>query len=91
MLLRFNKAIEATHTFRRAVDEDPNDSTRRYNLAVALFSAGDRAGAMHQLETAIALEPMLEEAYVLAAEIQPNRASEWKQRYLKLAPQRLFR
>ena len=91
MLLRLNKAAEATHKFRRAVDDDPNDSTRRYNLAVALFSAGDRAGAMHQLETAIALEPMLEDAYILAAEIQPNRASEWKQRYLKLAPQRLFR
>jgi predicted Zn-dependent protease len=91
ILLRMNKAVEAVHSLRRAVNENPRDSTARYNLAVALLAAGDRSAAMRNVEEAIALEPLLEEAYVLAAEIEPHRSGEWKQRYRMLAPQRFLR
>ena len=90
MLLRQNKPVEAVRAFRRAVAEQPRNSVCRYNLAVALVAAGDRDAAIRNVEEAIALEPLLEDAYVLAAEIEPHRASEWKQRYLRLAPQRLL-
>lgn len=88
ILLRMNKTTEAVSSFRRAVEEAPEDSTRRYNLAVALAAAGNRAEAMRNIEEAIRLEPLMEDAYALAAEIDPKRATEWKQRYLRLAPQR---
>jgi hypothetical protein len=90
ILLRINKSAEAAAVFRRAVAEEPEDSTRRYNLAVALLASGDKAGAMEEVERAIALEPLLEDAWALAAEIQPHRAAWWKQRYLRLVPQRLL-
>lgn len=91
MLLRMNKPPEATAAFRRAVDEDPQDSTRRYNLAVALLASGDRAGARRNAEAAIALEPLLEDAYALLAAIDPEHAAEWRRRYLQLLPQRSLR
>jgi predicted Zn-dependent protease len=91
MLLRLNKPAEAVEAFRRACDEHSADSLCRYNLAVALMAAGDRTGAMRNVERAIALEPLLEDAYVLAAEIEPSRAAEWKRRYLRLVPQRFLR
>jgi predicted Zn-dependent protease len=91
MLLRLNKAAAAVEAFRHACEEQPANSLRRYNLAVALLAIGDRTGAMQNVEQAIALEPLLEDAYALAAEIEPARASEWKRRYLRLAPQRFLR
>ena len=82
---------EAVRAFRRAVEEQPNDSTRRLNLAAALFAAKDFEEAKRNAENAIVLEPLLEDAYVLLAEIEPKRAAYWKQRYSELVPQRRLR
>jgi nitrate reductase cytochrome c-type subunit len=88
VLLKSGRAQEAVRAFRRAVEEHTNDSTLRLNLAAALFAAKDLVQAKLNAENAIALEPLLEDAYVLLAEIEPKRASYWKQRYLELVPQR---
>jgi hypothetical protein len=39
------------------------------NLAAALFAAGDRVGAKAEAERAIELEPLLQDAHALLAEI----------------------
>jgi hypothetical protein len=90
-LLRLQRTREAVEAFRRAVNETPNDSTRQLNLAAALLAADDRVEAKRRAEEAIALEPLLEDAYALLAEIEPKRASYWKERYGKLVPQRVLR
>jgi hypothetical protein len=69
VLLRMGKVGDAVNAFRRAVEEEPQDSTRRLNLAAALFAAGDRAEAKRNAERAIELEPMLEDAHALLAEL----------------------
>jgi hypothetical protein len=89
VLLRSGKTKQAVDGFRRAVDEQPADSTRRLNLAAALLAAGDRAQAKIHAEQAITLEPLLEDAYALLAGIEPARAKYWKDRYRKLFPNRL--
>jgi hypothetical protein len=91
VLLGLGRAGEAVRAFRRAVEEEPNDSTRRLNLAAALFAAKDFEEAKRNAENAILLEPLLEDAYVLLAEIEPKRAAYWKQRYSELVPQRRLR
>lgn len=88
LLLRMGRTAPAVAAFRRAAEEKPADSSRRYNLAVALLAAGDRKGARENAGEAIRLEPLLEDAYALMAEIDPERAAEWKQRYRKMVPQR---
>jgi hypothetical protein len=90
VLLRTGKAAEAVQAFRRAVDEQPADSTRRLNLAAGLLGAGLRNEAKRNAEEAIMLEPLLEDAYALLAEIEPERAKYWKERYKRLAPQRVL-
>lgn len=87
-LLRANRYTEALAAFRHAVEEQPGDSTRQLNLAAAFLTTGNRTEARQRAEKAIALEPLLEDAYVLLAEIEPQRASYWKQRYQQLVPQR---
>jgi Tfp pilus assembly protein PilF len=72
---------EAVQAFQRAVDEQPEDSSRRLNLAAALFAAKQPLQAKANAEKAIALEPLLEDAYVLLAEIEPRRAAYWKRLY----------
>jgi hypothetical protein len=90
VLLRTNKAGEAVKAFDAAVEEQPQDSTRRLNLAAALWASGERDGAKRNAEKAIELEPLLEDAYALLAEIEPQRAAYWRGRYTKLAPQRML-
>jgi tetratricopeptide (TPR) repeat protein len=84
VLLRSNRIAEAVKAFRRAVGEQPEDSTRRLNLAAALLAAGERDESKRHAERAVELEPLLEDAYALLAEIQPQRAAYWKDRYRKL-------
>ena len=84
VLLQSNKVSEAVKAFRRAAEEQPQDSTRRLNLAAALLAAGERVEAGRHAERAIELEPLLEDAYALLAEIQPQRADYWKDRDRKL-------
>ncbi len=88
VLLKTGRSQEAVQAFRHAVEEKPNDSTLRLNLAAALLAVGERSEAKRNSVNAIALEPLLEDAYALLAEIEPTRASYWKQRYLELVPQR---
>jgi predicted Zn-dependent protease len=88
VLLKTGRSQEAVQAFRHAVNEKPNDSTRRLNLAAALLAVGEKLEAKRNAVTAIDLEPLLEDAYALLAEIEPARASYWKQRYSELVPQR---
>jgi tetratricopeptide (TPR) repeat protein len=91
VLLQSGKIRGAVAEFRQAVEEQPQDSSRRLNLAAALLAAGDRAQARDHAVRAIALEPMLEGAYELLAEIEPARAEYWKDRYRQVFPRRLTR
>ena len=88
VLLRMKKSTEAVEAFRRAVEEQPSDSSRRLNLAAAQWAAGAKVEAKRSAEQAIELEPLLEDAYVLLAEMEPGQASYWKDRYQKLVPER---
>jgi tetratricopeptide (TPR) repeat protein len=48
---------DAADYFQKAVDGDPSDPDYRFNLGVALYRAGDFAGAARQLREALALRP----------------------------------
>jgi tetratricopeptide (TPR) repeat protein len=47
----------AVEYFQKAVQLDPNDPDYRFNLGLALYKAGDSAGASRQLKEAIARKP----------------------------------
>ena len=68
----------ALEYFRKAADADPTESDYRFNLAVALFRAGDSAGAQRELREALRLRPSDSEAKALLATLTapaPPRAS----------------
>lgn len=90
VLLRAGKVKEALSQFQGTSEKEPQNSTRRLNLAAALLAIGNRAEAKRNAEIAIELEPLLEDAYALLAEIEPARAAYWKNRYLTLVPQRVL-
>ncbi len=75
---------------RRAVDDQPANSLRRLHLAAALANAGKSEDAKREAMQAIKLEPLLEQAYTLLAQIEPARASYWKDQYRKAVPKRLL-
>lgn len=54
-LRRGNK--NASEQFQKAVEADPNDADYRFNLALALYRAGDFSGASRQLRQALSLRP----------------------------------
>jgi predicted CXXCH cytochrome family protein len=78
VLVQAGKTREAIDALRAAVQEQPDDSTRRLNLAAALLASGERRRAKAEAEKAIELEPLLEDAYALLAEIEPARAKHWR-------------
>lgn len=88
MLLRAGRVQQAVQAFRHALQQSPDDSMCHLNLAAALSATGDLQSARKHAEAAIAIEPLLEDAYVLLAELEPQRAAEWKRRYQRLVPQR---
>ncbi|MBL8230644.1 MAG: hypothetical protein JNL98_19285 [Bryobacterales bacterium] len=88
--LRQGKAAEAVRWFRAVTAEEPGNSLRRMNLAAALLASGDRKAARTEALEALRLEPLLEEAYALLAEIEPHRASYWKAEYRKRVPRRIL-
>lgn len=87
--LRSGNIPQAVVSFRRAWAEKPQDSTRCLNLAAALLAAGNYAEAKEKAQRAIALEPLLEDAYALLAEIEPQQSAFWRARYMKLAGRKL--
>ncbi|MFN0103416.1 MAG: hypothetical protein ACKV2U_15165 [Bryobacteraceae bacterium] len=79
--LRTERTGMAVQVLEDAVNAEPGSSVRRLNLAAALLAAGERERAKAQALQAIALEPMLLDAYVLLAEIEPRRAAFWRERF----------
>ena len=89
--MRQNQPAKSVPWFRRALLEEPENSLRHLTLAAALAGAGEIAAAGKEAREAIRLEPLLEDAYMLLAEVEPERAGYWKQQYSKLVPGRLQR
>ncbi len=59
----------AIEYFQRAVQQDPNDGIYRFNLAIALYRAGDTQGASRQIREAVARRPNDTEARELMTTI----------------------
>jgi Flp pilus assembly protein TadD/TolB-like protein len=62
----------AADFFQKAVDADPSDADYRFNLGVALYRAGDLAGASRQLREVLELRPSDAEAKSLLDAIAGN-------------------
>lgn len=75
---------------QRAVEDQPANSLRRLQYAVGLLAAGRKEDAKREALEAIKIEPMLEQAYALLAQIEPARATHWKDEYRKVAPKRIL-
>lgn len=60
--LKKNLSDDAVQIFAELVKKEPNHSTYRYHLGMALHQRGDRAGAMRELEQALKNNPTQEEA-----------------------------
>lgn len=75
--------------FQKAVKADPGDADYRFNLAVALYKAGDPAAATRQLREAVNLRPADSEAKALLDAIAANGPS--KNAAVKLPLQRIKR
>ena len=88
VLLKTGRSARSGQAFRHAVDEKPKDSTRRLNLAAALLAWRERLRGEAKRGAAIALEPLLEDAYDCLQRSNRNAPAYWKQRYLELVPQR---
>lgn len=82
--LRGGKSAEAVAVLERAAKAEPENSTRRLNLAAALLAAGQRGRAGEEARRAMAIEPRMQDAYVLMAEIEPGRAGYWRERFESL-------
>ncbi|MBZ5704711.1 MAG: tetratricopeptide repeat protein [Acidobacteriia bacterium] len=65
----------AAEFFQRAVDADPSDADYRFNLGVALYRAGDLAGASRLLREALSLRPGDAEAKSLLDSVASNAIS----------------
>ena len=89
--MRQNEPVRAVSWLRRASLEEPENSLRHLTLAAALAGAGQKDAAGREAREAIRLEPLLEDAYTLLAEVEPEQAGYWKRQYAKLVPQRLPR
>ena len=81
--LRADRAALAVASFTLAVEADPGNSARRLNLAAAYLAVGNLAKAKAQAQEAMVLEPLLQDAYVLMAEIEPGRAEDWRDLFAK--------
>jgi hypothetical protein len=86
--LRQKSPLKAIPLLEQAVREQPGHSMRRLQLAAALGSAGRTEEAKQQAQEAIRLEPLLEQAYNVMAQLEPARGTFWKDQYRKAAPKR---
>ena len=65
----------AVEYFQRAVQADPNDADYHFNLGVALYRAGDSAGAARQLKDVVSRKPNDTEAKQLLEVIASGAAA----------------
>lgn len=68
ILLTAKEPQEASKQFRQALAMRPNYAPYEVNLASALAESGQRAEAIEQLERALKLDPLLENAVLLLSE-----------------------
>lgn len=83
LFLRSGRPSLAVNVLERAAKEQPKSSTRLLNLAAAWLAAGQPGRAKAEALRAIEMEPLLRDAYVLLAEIEPRRAGYWKGEFAK--------
>jgi tetratricopeptide (TPR) repeat protein len=69
VLLQKQRPAEAADIFAKAVRLQPKDAGYAHNLGVALLSKGDVQAAIRELERAINLDPLDEQAYVILVQI----------------------
>ena len=69
VLLRKQRPREAVRLFMRALELEPVNALHHLNVAAALSAVPDPQAAMAAAERAIVLDPLLKEAYVLAAHL----------------------
>ena len=65
----------AIESFQKASDTDPNDADYHFNLATAMYRAGDTAGASRQLRQVLALRPEDAEAKSLLDSVNSESIS----------------
>jgi hypothetical protein len=58
VLLTGKQPVEAEHQFERALALRPNFAPYEVNLAGAMLAAGDTAGAVQHIETAVKIDPL---------------------------------
>jgi tetratricopeptide (TPR) repeat protein len=68
---RGHSSKQATDYFARAIQNDPSDADYHFNMAVTLNLAGDRGGAMRELQNALDHRPNDVEAKVLLTSLTP--------------------
>lgn len=73
-----------------AVEEEPDNSLRRLQLALALLVADRKEDAKMHALAAVRIEPLLEQSYAILGQIEPSRAAYWKEQYRKAVPKRQF-
>jgi tetratricopeptide (TPR) repeat protein len=61
----------AADYFAKAIENDPSDADYHLNMAVALSAAGDRAGATHELHSALDHRPNDSEAKMMLDSMTP--------------------
>lgn len=86
VLLTGQQPVEAEHAFARALALRPNFAPYEVNLAGAMVAAGDSAGAVQHLETAVKLDPLLSQAVQLLSQAyrmqgEPAKADDLIARY----------
>ncbi len=70
----------AAESFQKASDTDPNDPDYHFNLAAALYHAGDLSGASRQLRQVLGLRPEDSEAKSLLDSINADATNRIQQR-----------
>jgi tetratricopeptide (TPR) repeat protein len=73
--MQANAIVQSASAFRGAVALRPEHAPLRFNLAYALIALGDTAGAEHELEACIRLEPRQWPAHLSLAKLQRQTAT----------------
>ena len=91
-LVRQKAPRQAIRLFEQSLQRQPGQARHHFNLAAAWKEAGEGSRAIPYLDRAIELDPSLEQAYYLLAEIytqanQPAQQRQTLERYLQFMPQ----